>query len=280
MNVLSKVKDVTEVFRRSGIEEPGREAEMLVTGLLEIDRATLYAGDVDMPEDRAKYIDGLAERRTRGEPLQYLTGHVLFCGLKINVGSGVLIPRPETELLVEEAIRLIRQKGTGPLTILDLCTGSGCIALALARHFPDATVYGVDASEHALEYATRNAAANNIHNAEFRRGDLWDPVNGMSFDCVVSNPPYVVRDEIETLQKEVRDHEPFAALDGGVDGLDFYKRIFREAPAYLREDGIIILEAGFGQADAIRELAQLTGFKQYDFIKDFAGIERIFTAKL
>jgi len=298
MTALLKIKEITALFRQSGIEEPAREAEMLVTGLLNIDRAVLYAGDADMPADRAKHIDALAVRRTRREPLQYLLGHVLFCGLKINVGSGVLIPRPETELLVEETIKIIQaekkdesrkigeqwksritdspiRRFAGSLRILDLCTGSGCIALAMARHFPGAAVYGVDASWPAVEYATQNALANNVNNACFRHGDLFAPVGGMSFDCLVSNPPYVRRDEIKTLQKEIRDYEPTEALDGGIDGLDFYRRIFKDASAYLSENGIIMLEIGLGQADAIRQLAQHAGFTQPRFIKDFAGIERI-----
>jgi len=280
MTALAKMKEIAALFERSGIEDPAREAEMLITGLQRIDRAALYTCDVDIPEDRARHIDDLAVRRTRGEPIQYLIGCVPFYGLTIYVGSGVLIPRPETEVLVDEVIKQMRQKAASPLRFLDLCTGSGCIALAIARHFPDATIYGVDASEAAMVYATQNALANDVHNVCFKLGDLFEPVNTLHFDCIVSNPPYVRHDEIKTLQREIREHEPISALDGGRDGLDFYRRIFRDAPAYLNDNGLIMLEIGYCQSAAIRELALSAGLTQLHFIKDFAGIERIFTAKM
>jgi len=275
MNALDKMKEVAALFERSGIEDPAREAEMLITGLQRIGRAELYSYAAEIPEDRARHIDDLAVRRIRGEPLQYLIGYVPFCGLTIYVGSGVLIPRPETELLVDEVIRQMRRKETSPLKFLDLCTGSGCIALAIARHFPGATIYGVDASEAAMVYATQNALANDVHNVCFKLGDLFAPVNTLHFDCIVSNPPYVRHDEIKTLQREIREHEPIPALDGGRDGLAFYRRIFRDAPAYLNNNGIIMLEIGSGQSASIQELALSAGFTQLHFIKDFAGIERV-----
>ena len=280
MTAIAKMKEIEVLFEQSGIEDPAREAEMLITGLLGIDRAALYTHDAEITEDRAQHIDRLAVRRTRGEPIQYLIGSVPFFGLTIYIGSGVLIPRPETELLVDEAIRQMRRKATPHLTCLDLCTGSGCIALSMARHFPDAIVYGVDASEAAMVYATQNALANDVQNVRFKLGDLFAPVNTLHFDCIVSNPPYVSHDEIKTLQREIREHEPMSALDGGRDGLDFYRRIFRDAPSYLKDNGIIMLEIGFGQSAAIRELALRAGFTQLRFIEDFAGIERVFTAIL
>ena len=269
------MKEIAALFEQNGIEDPAREAELLITGLQHIDRTALYTYDAEIPEDRAQYIDDLAVRRTRGEPIQYLIGCVPFCGLTIYVGSGVLIPRPETELLVDEVIRQMQSKATPSLAFLDLCTGSGCIALSIARHFPDAIVYGVDASEAAMVYATQNALANDVHNVCFKLGDLFAPVNTLHFDCIVSNPPYVRHDEIKTLQREIREHEPIPALDGGRDGLDFYRRIFRDAQAYLKDNGIIMVEIGFGQSAAIRELALSAGFTQLHFIKDFAGLERI-----
>jgi len=280
MNALAKMKEISALFEEKGIEEPAREAEMLITGLLDLDRAGLYTYHTEIPEDRARRIDELAVRRTRGEPIQYLIGYVPFYGLKIHVGSGVLIPRPETELVVEEVIHQMRPKATSPLTFLDLCTGSGCIALSIARHFPDAVVYGVDASEAAMVYATQNALANDVPNVRFKLGDLFEPVNALHFDCIVSNPPYVSHDEIKTLQREIREHEPISALDGGRDGLDFYRKIFRDAPAHLKDSGSLMLEIGFGQSAAIRSLALSAGFTQLNFIKDFAGIERIFTGEM
>jgi release factor glutamine methyltransferase len=287
MTPLDKMKQIAALFERNSIEDPVKEAEMLVAGLLRIDRAALYTQDSDFEEDKARRLDDLAVRRTRGEPLQYLIGTVPFFGLNIYVGSGVLIPRPETELLVEEAIKMLgdatlhghlrAREGDGGMSILDLCTGSGCIALSLARHFPQAIVYGVDDSEAAMVYATQNALENGIANVRFRLGDLFEPVKRILFDCIVSNPPYVRHDEIETLQREIREHEPISALDGGRDGLDFYRRILRDAPAHLKENGMIMLEIGFGQSSAVCELAQHAGFTQLRFIKDFAGIKRVMT---
>lgn len=280
MTPLAKMRQIAAFFERNSIEDPMKEAEMLITGLLHINKAAFYTEDTDIAEVDTRRIDDLATRRINGEPIQYLIGHVQFCGLTVHVGSGVLIPRPETELLVEETIKavdslLLTSHSSRSLEILDLCTGSGCIALAVARHFPDAVVYGVDASEAAMVYATQNALANDIHNVRFKLGDLFEPVGNMRVDCIVSNPPYVRRDEIKTLQREIRDHEPLSALDGGRDGLDFYRRIFRDAYAHLKEGGIIMLEIGFGQSAAVRQLAHRAGFTEVDFIKDFAGIERI-----
>ncbi len=275
ISALAKIKEIAALFERSGIEDPVREAEMLITGLLHIDRTELYTRDANLPEDVSGHVTGLAVRRTRGEPIQYLTGHVSFYGLKLYVGSGVLIPRPETELLVEETIKSVQRSAKRPLNVLDLCTGSGCIALAVAANLPEVTVYGVDSSEAAMVYATQNALANNIHNVRFKLGDLFAPVGPLRFDCIVSNPPYIRHDEIKMLQREIREHEPLSALDGGVDGLDFYRRIFRDAPAHLKENGIIMLEIGFGQSAQIKKLALGAGFRQLKFVKDFAGIERV-----
>ncbi|MBF0506542.1 MAG: peptide chain release factor N(5)-glutamine methyltransferase [Nitrospirae bacterium] len=278
MTALDKMKEIAALLKRGGIEDPAREAEMLITGILHISRTELYAGDISVREDVSRHITDIAVRRTMGEPIQYLIGQVLFYGLTLYVGKGVLIPRPETELLVDETIQQIGLRAS-PLTILDLCTGSGCIALALARHLTEAIVYGVDSSEAAMVYATQNALANDIRNVRFKLGDLFGPVGSLRFDCIVSNPPYVRHDEIETLQVEIREHEPVQALDGGRDGLDFYRKIFRDAAPHLVGNGIIILEMGFGQAAAIREIAMRSGFTGVNVIKDFAGIERIIAAE-
>jgi len=281
--LVPMLRKIAELFKEHGIEDPVREAEALIIEALQIDKAKLYSSDLDISDERSKNLDSLAARRVKGEPLQYIIGHVEFFGLKINVGKGVLIPRPETELLVEKTIKLLADspihRFTGPLLILDLCTGSGCIALALAKHFPEAVVVGTDSSKAAIEYSVRNAEENNILNVSFIKGDLFDAVKGIGFDLIVSNPPYVRREEIETLQREVKDYEPLEALDGGPDGLDFYRRIFKEAPGYLKENGLLILEIGYDQADDINKLAINSGFGDISFIKDYAGIDRIFTGR-
>ena len=304
MIAIDKLRDVAALLEAHLIEDPVKEAEGLITEALLIDKARLYTSDIEIPDELSKRIDSFVERRSKGEPLQYIIGHVEFCGLKINVGKGVLIPRPETELLAEETIKAVmsyelevmsrNKSGSGesgrtetlpithhpvPITILDLCTGSGCIALALAKHYPDAVVVGTDRSRAAVEYSVRNAEENNILNVSFIKGDLFDAVKGIEFDLIVSNPPYVRREEIKTLQREVKDYEPLEALDGGPDGLDFYRRIFKEAPGYLKRDGLLILEMGYDQAGDINKLDINSGVGDISFIKDYAGIKRIFISK-
>jgi release factor glutamine methyltransferase len=278
MNAIDKLKKVSVFFEAQGIEDAAKEAEMLITEALHISKSVFYSGDMEISDETSRHIDSLAARRAEGEPIQYIIGHVDFYGLKINVGKGVLIPRPETELLVEETIKQLKKRFTvhgSRFTVLDLCTGSGCIAITIAKHFPDADVYGVDKSGTAIQCATRNAAENNVRNVHFIKGNLFEPVGKMAFDCIVSNPPYIKTDDIQNLQREIKDYEPVEALDGGEDGLNFYRMIFKNAPKFLKENGIIILEIGHDQADDMGKIAMNAGFKNVTFIKDYAGIKRI-----
>ena len=256
---------------------------------LGIDRLHLYKDNPELSVDTLSAIDEFVKRRIKREPLQYILGHVEFFGLKIKVGSGVLIPRPETELLAEEAIKTVGRKALEikgissrdlhlmPLRILDLCTGSGCLALALAREFPGAEVYGTDTSERALQFARDNADINKIRNTTFLKGDLYDPLktSGLTFDLIISNPPYIKRDDIPYLQTEIKDWEPLEALDGGEDGLKYYRMIIPEAEIYLKEYAYLMVEIGINQAEMVKQIAAGAGFKNISLIKDYAGIERI-----
>jgi release factor glutamine methyltransferase len=300
MNALNKIREAKEFLESLGIEDAVREAEIIVSHFLGIDRLMLYKDNPQILEDIIPMIDELLTRRSKREPLQYVTGFTEFHGLKIKVGSGVLIPRPETELLAEEAIKTVTgyrinpplhpfsKRGMGGFKILDLCTGSGCLALALAREFPDAKVYGTDTSEIAIGYAKENAKINEIENAIFLEGSLFDPIKKLftvhrspfTFDLIVSNPPYIRRDDIKSLQAEIRDWEPVEALDGGEDGLDYYRIIIPEARNYLKENGCLMFEIAFGQADAVRKMAEDEGFADITLIKDFSGIERIIIISL
>ncbi|BCB97248.1 release factor glutamine methyltransferase [Dissulfurispira thermophila] len=281
MNAINKLKEISAFLGSKGIEDAVKDAEILITETLHISKSKLYSGDLEISEATSKQIDALTSRLAGGEPLQYIIGHVNFYGLKINVGRGVLIPRPETELLVEEAIKQLEEfmTFTPKFTVLDLCTGSGCIAITLAKHFPDADVYGIDKSNTAIEYAVRNAVENNIKNVHFIKGDLFKPVDNMVFDCIVSNPPYIKTDDIQSLQKEIKDYEPIDALDGGADGLDFYRMILKNAPKFLKENGIIILEIGYNQADDVKNIAMNANFRNVIFIKDYSGVKRIFIGR-
>ena len=284
MNALDKLKEARKLLGTSGIEDAVREAELIISHCLGIDRLTLYRDNPWIPKDTISRIDALLQRRTKREPLQYILGHMEFYGLKIRLGSGVLIPRPETEVLAEEAIKIISnfEFRISNFTFLDLCTGTGCLALALAKEFPEAQVYGTDTSEIAIGYAEENAKLNGIKGVTFIKGSLFEPIKEflVTFDLIVSNPPYIRRNDIKSLQPEIKDWEPLEALDGGEDGLDYYRAIIPEARNYLKEGGCLIFELGNNQADAVRKMAGDAGFMNISLIKDYAAIERILIAKL
>lgn len=294
MTALDCLKEVSTNLRSYGIEDTDKESELILTDCLTnrnaIDRLLLYRDNPVLSEVQEKVISSILERRSQREPLQYIAGQTDFYGLKIKVGQGVLIPRPETELLVEEAIKTVtsyKLQDAGKdrdsslvtrysaLNILDLCTGSGCIALALARHLPDSLVHGTDISSKALAYAGENAGINDIRNVTFLCGDLYGPVEGMKFDVIVSNPPYIKTEEINCLQSEIREWEPAAALDGGEDGLRYYRNILNPSVAYLNDSGYLLVEIGAGQSQAVIEIAESSGLRCEAVIKDYAGIERV-----
>lgn len=286
MRAFETLQSARELLKMSGLNDADREAELIVSHCLGIDRLHLYKEDPDIPEKILLQIYEYLRRRTAREPLQYILGYTEFHGLKIKVGPGVLIPRPETELLVEEAIKTVHTSHFTSLRILDLCTGSGCIALALAIEFPDAKVYGTDTSEVAIRYAEENARINDINNVEFLRGSLFEPFGKLtapgqsSFKAglIISNPPYIKRDEIGNLQPEITDWEPGEALDGGEDGLNYYKMLIPEARNYLKENGYLVLEIGIGQSDEVKWMAEEAGFQDIIVIRDYSGIERILIA--
>lgn len=287
MNALDCLKEVSASLRSYGIEDTDKESELILTDCLTnrngIDRLLLYRDNPLLSEVQEKEISSILARRSHREPLQYITGQADFYGLNIKVGQGVLIPRPETELLVEEAIKAVsyqpsavsRQLLKSKINILDLCTGSGCIALAIAKNLPEATVYGTDISQKALAYAGENASTNYVQNITFLCGDLYGPVEGMKFDVIVSNPPYLKTEEINCLQSEIREWEPAAALDGGEDGLRYYRNILNPSVAYLNDSGYLLVEIGAGQSQAVIEIAESSGLRCEAVIKDYAGIERV-----
>ena len=293
MRLLDIIKSSSDYLEGAGVADPLVDAELLVLHAAGMERLRAYIDNPEIDRSLRSKINRLVTRRASGEPLQYIVGHVDFLGLDIRVGRGVLIPRPETELLVEEAIRTVKSKALSvkrsektpsaishqPLAILDLCTGSGCIALAIAKEFPAARLYATDLSAKAIKYAKQNAEGNGIENITFLKGSLFGPVEeDMAFDLITANPPYIRTSDISGLQREVREWEPVDALDGGADGLDFYREILSKASGYLKADGCILFELGFGQAEAVREIAEGSGFKKLTILKDFAGIDRVLKA--
>lgn len=274
MTALEKFREICRLLKSFGIEDAPKEAELLITSILGITKTSLYLGKYEITEEDSKKIDSLTIRRIRREPLQYILGYVEFLGLKFNLGKGVLIPRPETEILALEAIKTIKNKNG---YVLDLCTGSGCIAITIAKSFPEAIVFGVDISEDALRYAEENARLNNTKNIQFLKGDLFEPLRLMSpkirFDLIVSNPPYIKSEDIKSLQPEIRNWEPLEALNGGPDGLYYYRRIISELRDFLAESGTVLVE--LGDSNEVMEIAKANNFKVLSITKDLSGIDRV-----
>jgi release factor glutamine methyltransferase len=237
----------------------------------------------------SEIISGVFKRRINGEPLQYILGKTEFMGLEFKVDKNVLIPRPETEILVETAIQYATQRPRDPETqlhILDIGTGSGCIAVSLVKLIKDIKVTATDISDKAITVAKENAALNKVEDKiDFIRQDLFglQPVacslQPNLFDFIVSNPPYIPSAEIETLQREVR-FEPRIALDGGREGLDFYRRIIKEAPSYLVKEGYLILEIGFNQKNKVENIFYSSkDFEIIEIVKDYSNIDRVVVAQ-
>lgn len=263
------------------------EAELLFTQVLNCDRLSLYRNkDSFLEASKARYISSALERRAKGEPIQYILGNTEFMGFEFKVNRNVFIPRPETEILVETALRYtqcsIPNTQYQCVNILDLCTGSGCIAVSLARLIPQVRITATDISEEALAVAVNNAELNNVADKiKFTRADLFpasDP-RCRAYDIIMGNPPYVPAQTIKNLQPEVRN-EPRLALDGGSDGLDFYRRIISEAPAYLKAGGFLFMEMGAAQADAIKEIFNLSKkFEIIETVLDYHNLERVIVAR-
>jgi release factor glutamine methyltransferase len=278
--VSALVKWATDDFRGRGIETPRLDAELLVSHALGISRTDVIVhGDRPLEAAELDALRTLVKRRRAREPMAYLRGYREFYGRSFKVDKRVLIPRPETELLVEVALRRTKSRSLS-LRILDLCTGSGCVAITLARELPTASVLATDVSTGALTVARENAHKLGAYRVGFREGDLCAAVpTGSKFDLVTANPPYIASAELATLMADVRDFEPKLALDGGSDGLDFYRRIATETPARMIPGGALVLEVGFGEAEAVVSLLEQAHFADLQTEKDPAGIARIVSAR-
>lgn len=254
-----------------GVENARREAEWLLCEATGLDRVGLYLNfDKPMQEDELATYRSMVARRGKREPLQHILGSQEFDGLEFAVSRAVLIPRHDTETLIEAATIHAPLAGS----ILDIGTGSGCIAIALARRLPQAAVTAVDLSTEALSVAIRNAEQNNVH-VEFLQGSFFEPVATHLFDLIVSNPPYITTADLASLQPEVRDFEPCLALDGGADGLDAYRSLTATATKHLNPGGWLLLEVGAGQSDDVTSMLVKAGFDAIVTIPDNAGIQRV-----
>ena len=267
------LEDVAYKLAQHGIDERA-EAEWIVSVVLSVKRSELNCDNMVNPSQVEK-INKIVDQRITGRPLWYCIGDTDFYGYTIKVDERVLIPRPETELLVENALKYITEQSK----VLDLCTGSGAIAIAVQKK-SGASVCAIDVSGAALELAKENARLNNA-DVEFIESDLFAEISDgveRKFDIIISNPPYIKTSDILTLQKEVKDFEPTLALDGGDDGYDFYKIIAANAKEHLNQNGVLLLECGVGQAQDVA--AMLNGFSQVEIIKDYENIDRIVKAVL
>ncbi|HVJ83789.1 MAG TPA: peptide chain release factor N(5)-glutamine methyltransferase [Planctomycetia bacterium] len=266
-------------FAKLGLDSPRLDAEVLLGHALSCPRIQLYAHyDVEVGDaDRTRFRE-LVRRRGDRAPIAQLVGEREFYSLAFHVGADVLIPRPETEILAGEAIRRARENGAR--TFLDLGTGSGALAVTIAKRVPESNVVAVDFSEAALAVARRNAARHEVAaRIEFLQGDWFEPVAGRTFDVVVSNPPYVADAEWEALDPEVRRHEPKLALVGGVDGLNAVRRIVAAAPPFVAPGGMLAIEIGAGQAEAGLELLRdRPEWEAPIVLKDFAKLPRVLRA--
>ncbi len=282
-------KEGQDKLAAGGVHDAAFDARALLSFVLEIPfrEMPLHYMDEAADEQRALF-DELIGRRLEGEPLQYITGDQEFMGLTFHVDSRVLIPRLDTEILADKALEYVNSRSDGSETfrVLDLCCGSGAIGLsiaALADTGKDAARVEVvlsDISADALEVARQNAEQLCISDrVTFVQSDLFNELGQEGFDLIVSNPPYIRTDVIDTLDAEVKDHEPVLALDGGTDGLDIYRRIAEEAPGYLKEGGCLMMEIGFDQAEEVAELLH-KNLQDVRIVKDLAGLDRVVFARM
>lgn len=264
-----------KILAQAEIAEAKTDAWLLLEMACKIDRNFYYLHmEEDMPEEQLSEYEIALRKRAEHVPLQYIVGETEFMGLKFKVNSSVLIPRFDTETLVEEALKVIRPG----MKVLDLCTGSGCVLISILRNVVNVEGHGTDISKQALNVAKENARLNNVA-ATFERSDLFDQITER-FDVIVSNPPYIRTEEILKLMPEVRSFEPIEALDGKEDGLYFYRSIIAECGAYLNPEGRILFEIGCDQGQAVSELLREAGFKEVNVIKDLAHHDRVVSGGL
>lgn len=262
-------------LQAAGIEEAALDARLLLEAVCGTDRNDLLVhGEQPVaPEAEEKYLNWIRQRAEH-IPLQQLTGEQGFMGLTFSVNEHVLIPRQDTEILVEEVLKELHDG----MRVLDMCTGSGCILLSLLHYSNDCEGLGVDLSAEALEVAGRNVlkvlTPEKAEHAHFLQSDLFEKVEG-KFEIIVSNPPYIASAEVEKLMPEVRDHEPRMALDGTEDGLYFYRRIIKEAGKHLVSSGMLFFEIGYDQGQAVSELMRTEGYCDVQVVQDYAGLDRV-----
>jgi release factor glutamine methyltransferase len=269
--LIEVLRSGTDYLSKKGVDEARLNMEHLIAHVLHCRRMDLYLRfDEQLPEPALETLRGLLRRRGEGEPLQHLLGSVEFHGLELISDHRALVPRPETEYLVELVIQSCKP---APQTVLDLCTGSGCIGLALQKAWPQAHLTLSDISEDALELTRLNASRLGLEQVKLVRSDLFEKLTGQSWDLIVSNPPYIPTAEVDTLSREVK-RDPKLALDGGPDGLRIVERLLAGARVNLRLGGRVFMEIGMGQAPTVATMASEAGLGDCQIQKDLQGVER------
>lgn len=277
ITIADAIREGAEIFHDAGLVEARREAGGLLQHVIGRDRTFVLAHpEQQLTDGQLQTFQELLKRRAAGEPLQYLTAQQSFFGLDFEVAPGVLIPRPETELLVEVALEMIQ--GTPAPSICDVGTGSGCIAITLLHQRTDAHVVAIDISPAAIEIAKRNAIRHQVDDRlTFVRGNCFSLLSPAEFffDLIVSNPPYLAENDFPGLQREVKDHEPREALAGGPDGLDVVRRLLSESDAFLKPGGHLLIEIGFNQASTVQSLLEKQEWLVKGIRPDLQGIPRV-----
>ncbi len=277
------IQKASDQLTRAGIMTARLDAELLLSHILQKNRAWIFTHIHEtLDPGSAELFHELTDRRARREPLQYIVGRQEFWGLEFKVTPDVLIPRPETELVVEAAINVLKQ--TPQPAAIDLCTGSGCIAVSLANELRTARVFATDTSDRALAVARENARKHGVmERIRFLEGDLFRPLEELDLagkaDVITANPPYVQSGDLPSLQPEVRDHEPLVALIAGPAGTEIHQRIIGQAPNFLKQHGILVMEMGIGQSDSVIKMVNRTAaYSKPEILKDLSGIDRVIIA--
>lgn len=264
-----------KLLNGAGIVDAKNDAWLLLAMAGRIDHTFYYMHmDEEMPEDAQHEFDALINKRSERVPLQYITGEQEFMGITFHVNSSVLIPRQDTETLVEEALKLVHPG----MKIMDMCTGSGCVLISILKNAHGVEGFGYDISKQAINVAKENAKLNDVA-ADFERSDLFDDVMEEQFDMLVSNPPYIRSEEIATLMPEVTDFEPHEALDGKEDGLYFYRKLIAGCPEFVKPGGYVLFEIGYDQGEDVSSMMKDAGFLEVAVVKDLAHHDRVVLGK-
>jgi release factor glutamine methyltransferase len=287
MTVLEILNWSTHYLKDHQIENPRLNAELLLARVLNLSKEGLYADfNGQFKKEEKEALERLIERRISGEPLQYILGHQEFWSIDFKVDPRALIPRPETELLVEQSVSILSETFLVETpSVLEIGTGSGAIAISLAKEVRNIFIVATDISGEALLLAKENAKSTGVlHRIAFVNADLLGPFRYLRdqepFDLILSNPPYIDRCEIQRLAREIREYEPIAALDGGEDGMEFYRSIISQAPSYLRRGGWLLLEVGEGQGEKVADQLERSGyFLRPQLLPDLSGIKRVVKAR-